>query len=77
MRPMRPTTFACYERELRGSLAAICDDDDDRLDEAIALMSVCVGGMALARAVDDREFSDRILRVARAAAAELADNQSE
>ena len=65
----------CYERELRGSLAAICAGDEDRLDDAIALMAVCVGGMALSRAVLDSEFSARILRVARDAAAKLADNQ--
>jgi TetR/AcrR family transcriptional repressor of nem operon len=74
-----------YERELRGSLAAICEeaaderstksDTDDRLDDAIALMTVCVGGMALARAVADPKFSARILRVAREAAAKLADTQ--
>src|SRR5262245_42625302 len=63
---------ACYERELRGSLAASCDGDDERLDDAIALMTVCVGGMALARAVADPKFSGRILRVARAAATKLA-----
>jgi TetR/AcrR family transcriptional repressor of nem operon len=68
---------ACYERELRGSLAAVCDGDDERLDDAIALMTVCVGGMALARAVADRKFSDRILRVARETAAKLADNESD
>lgn len=67
---------ACYEHELRGSLAAICDGDDDRLDDAIALMTVCVGGMALSRAVADPRFSDRILRVAREAAAKLAGTQS-
>jgi TetR/AcrR family transcriptional regulator, transcriptional repressor for nem operon len=66
---------ASYERELRGSLAAICAGDDDRLDDAIALMTVCVGGMALARAVADPKFSGRILRVAREAAAKLADTQ--
>lgn len=66
---------AGYERELRGSLAAICDGHDDRLDDAIALMTICVGGMALARAVADPKFSSRILRVAREAAAKLADNQ--
>jgi TetR/AcrR family transcriptional repressor of nem operon len=64
-----------YERELRGSLTAICDGDDDRLDDAIALMTVCVGGMALARAVVDPKLSSRILRVAREAAAKLADTQ--
>jgi TetR/AcrR family transcriptional repressor of nem operon len=67
---------ASYERELRGSLAAICAGDDDRLDDAIALMTVCVGGMALSRAVVDPKLSGRILRVAREAAAKLADTQA-
>ena len=68
---------ASYERELRISLAAICGDDesDDRLDDAIALMAVCVGGMALSRAVADPKFSIRILQVARQAAAKLCANQ--
>lgn len=66
---------ASYERELRGSLAAICDGENDRLEDAIALMTVCVGGMALARAVADPAFSARILRVAREAAAKLADTR--
>jgi TetR/AcrR family transcriptional repressor of nem operon len=70
---------ATYERELRKSLAAICggeDVDGDRLDDAIALMTVCVGGMSLARAVADPKFSARILRAARDAAAKLAATQS-
>jgi TetR/AcrR family transcriptional regulator, transcriptional repressor for nem operon len=66
---------ACYEREFRGSLAAICDGENEHLDDAIALMTVCVGGMALARAVADPKFSARILRVGREAAAKLADTQ--
>lgn len=68
---------ASYERELRTSLAAICGDDDtdDRLDDAIALMAICVGGLSLSRAVVDPTFSARILRVAREAAAKLADTQ--
>lgn len=71
---------ATYERELRKSLAAICGGDDvdsARLDDAIALMTVCVGGMSLARAVADPKFSARILRVAREAAAKLAATQSD
>lgn len=69
---------AGFERELRTSLAAICDDPDGthteaHTDDAIALMAVCVGGLALARAVPDEEFSTRILRVARQAAATLAE----
>jgi TetR/AcrR family transcriptional regulator, transcriptional repressor for nem operon len=68
---------ASYEHELRISLAAICGDDgsDDRLDDAIALMALCVGGLSLSRAVVDPKLSARILRVAREAAAKLADTQ--
>jgi TetR/AcrR family transcriptional regulator, transcriptional repressor for nem operon len=66
---------ASYEHELRKSLDAICDGDDKRLDDAIALMTVCVGGMSLARAVVDPALSTRILQVARKAAAKLADTQ--
>ena len=66
---------AGYERELRTSLAAICDGDDTRIDDAIALMSICVGGMTLSRAVADPKFSAQILKVAREAAAKLAETQ--
>ena len=66
---------ASYEHELRTSLAAICAGDDHRLDDAIALMAICVGGMALSRAVVDPKFSGQILRVAREAATKLADTQ--
>jgi TetR/AcrR family transcriptional repressor of nem operon len=66
---------ASYERELRISLAAICDGDEARLDDAIALMAVCVGGLSLSRAVVDPKLSARILRVARQAAPKLADTQ--
>jgi TetR/AcrR family transcriptional regulator, transcriptional repressor for nem operon len=71
---------ATYERELRTSLAAICGDngaDGQRLDDAIALMTVCVGGLSLARAVADPRFSARILRVARGAAAKLTQAQQD
>ena len=71
-----PSFRASYEHELRKSLAAICEErTDDRLDDAIALMTICVGGMSLARAVVDPKLSARILRVARDAAAKLADTQ--
>jgi TetR/AcrR family transcriptional repressor of nem operon len=70
-----PEFRATYERELRTSLAAICgaDVDERRLDDAIALMVICVGGLSLARAVHDKDFSARILRVAREIAGTVAD----
>lgn len=59
-----------YEEELRKSLRAICIPLDDgrpidpaRLDGAIAFMALCVGGISLARAVDDAVFSQQILTV--------------
>jgi TetR/AcrR family transcriptional regulator, transcriptional repressor for nem operon len=68
---------ATYERELRTSLTAICGGEDSRLDDAIALMAICVGGLSLSRAVVDPKFSARILRVARRATAKLADAQQD
>jgi len=64
---------------LEKSLAAICDGDEspDRMDDAIALTVILVGGIALARAVPEPEFSERILRVAREAAATYADHQGD
>jgi TetR/AcrR family transcriptional repressor of nem operon len=47
------------------------------LDSAArALMVICVGGLSLSRAVADDAFSARILRVARLAAARLADTST-
>ena len=37
-----------------------------REDEALAIAATMVGGMILARAVDDRELSDRIMAACRA-----------
>ncbi|WP_300452327.1 TetR/AcrR family transcriptional regulator [Accumulibacter sp.] len=63
-----------YEEELRKSLHAICVPLDEgspidpaRLDDAIAFMALCVGGISLARAVDDPVFSQQILTVCRQA----------
>jgi TetR/AcrR family transcriptional repressor of nem operon len=75
-----PEFRAAYEREFEGSLSAICGDgelDNAHLDDAIALMVVCVGGLSLSRAVADFALSARILRVARRAAVELADATTE
>ena len=68
-----PSFRACYERELRNHWPRSAKghgreehkkDTDDSLDDAIALMTICVGGMSLARAVVDPKLSARILRVA-------------
>jgi len=46
--------------------------DPARHDEAIALLALCVGGVTLARAVEDGETSARVLAACQAAAARLA-----
>ncbi len=75
-----PTYFReAYEQELRKSLNAIGDRpldetvEHDHYDEAIALLALCVGGLSLARAVEDEAFSARILKVCQAAAAQLGE----
>ncbi|MBN8453756.1 TetR/AcrR family transcriptional regulator [Accumulibacter sp.] len=68
-----------YEEELHKSLRAIClrpDEDSPidpaRLDDAMAFMALSVGGITLARAVDDPDLSERILAVCRQAVERLA-----
>lgn len=59
-----------FEQELRLSLdliAGLLDDETESadIDTAIGLLSACVGGIMLARAVNSPKLSDRILRAAR------------
>ena len=68
-----------YEEELRKSLRALCIPPDEgspidpaRLDDAIAFMALCVGGISLARAVNDPVFSEQILTVCQQAIQRLA-----
>ncbi|WP_158599778.1 TetR/AcrR family transcriptional regulator [Azospirillum cavernae] len=74
-----------FEAEMIQSLRAICGPtaapsanpdpngvDPTRHDEAIALLALCVGGVTLARAVEDGETSARVLAACQAAAARLA-----
>lgn len=75
-----------FEAEMIQSLRAICGPAADRAaanpnpngvdparhDEAIALLALCVGGVTLARAVEDGETSARVLAACQAAAARLA-----
>lgn len=64
---------------MRQSLRAICLRPDEestidpaRLDDAMAFMALCVGGIALARAVDSPDLSERILAVCRQAVERVA-----
>ena len=55
-----------YEDELRQVLSLIetglaDEGDEGARSRAMGVLALCVGGMMLARAVDDAEFSDEIL----------------
>ncbi len=80
-----PAFRAAYGEELHKSLVGICAGaeatdsappprlDAAQFDHAIAFMALCVGGMALSRAVADPEFSNRILQACVAAAGRVAE----
>ena len=74
-----PGFHAAFEEELKKSLQAVRDcpglpdeGGQARADDAVAFLALLVGGIGLARAVADRNFSDRILAVCRDAAPRLA-----
>jgi TetR/AcrR family transcriptional repressor of nem operon len=66
-----------YEKELQKTLdeiSAYADDgmsSTERLDDSIALMALCVGGLILARAVPREAMSTRILNACKNASARL------
>jgi TetR/AcrR family transcriptional repressor of nem operon len=60
-----------------GARDAIDDGVPPPSDDALAFLALCVGGLQMARAIDDEELSQRILRVCRAAAAELVTHAQE
>lgn len=49
----------------------IAAEDRDRRSRTLAIVTLCAGGMALARAVDDAELSDEIRAAAKLAAFQL------
>ncbi len=66
-----------FRARVETTLQAICgnegDVDDEQFDAAVAFLALCVGGINLARAVDDPEFSERILAACRHGIEELTD----
>jgi TetR/AcrR family transcriptional regulator, transcriptional repressor for nem operon len=61
---------AVFEQRLRGLIDMVGREigpDSPNHDVAIPAIALCVGGLMLARAVDDQKFSDRILTACRAA----------
>lgn len=68
-----------FAEELLKSLQGICNGAkeeqvpaDLRMNDAIALMALCMGGLSLSRAVADKELSARILRACGDAAGRIA-----
>lgn len=79
-----PGFRSAYEEELRKSLHRICCGGkaeavptDQQLEDAIALMALCIGGISLARAVNQRTFSERILQACVAAAGRIGSGTTE
>ena len=74
-----PAFKAAYRQETLKSLRAICAATDDdgtiepaHFDDAIAFLALCIGGISLARAVEDKAFSDHILAACRQAVGSLS-----
>lgn len=64
---------AVFEERLRGLIEMIgqhLDPDSPYSSRAIPAIAMCVGGLMLARAVDDPKLSDQILSTCRAAVVE-------
>ena len=69
-----------YEKELYNTINAICGDPEtcatqNKFDEALMFMALCIGGISLSRAVDDKQLSERILYVCRTASERLSFRQ--
>lgn len=70
-------TRESYEQQLliflRELEAVLAGATTSRRETALALMAQCVGGLMLARAVNDEQLSDRILKACRRAALKLGE----
>ena len=68
---------AAYELELRSIISSVADGlhgkPKARREQAAALLALLVGGVTLARAVQDNAFSDEIVAAVRKAALQLTD----
>lgn len=64
-----------YTEELGTSLDRLAGGEAARRDQAVAFLALCVGGIQLARAVDDPLLSDDILRACRQAAGAIGDTK--
>lgn len=70
-------TRAAYEAELRSIIATVSEGLDKgpkaRREQAVALLALLVGGVTLARAVQDKDFGDEIAAAVRKAALQLGE----
>ena len=74
-----PAVRRAYATELRKIIESlerhlVDPEDDEAHERAVGAMALCVGGLLLARAVDDDALSDDIMRACRQFGADLADD---
>lgn len=75
----QPAFRRAYQEEALKSLHAVCAAGDEdspidstRFDDAIAFLALCIGGLSLARAIEDKAFSELVLDACRRAVERLA-----
>jgi TetR/AcrR family transcriptional repressor of nem operon len=74
-----PVVRRAYATELRKIIESlerhlVDPEDDEAHERAVGALALCVGGLLLARAVDDGALSDDILRACRQFGADLTDD---
>ncbi|RUL69515.1 TetR/AcrR family transcriptional regulator [Dyella choica] len=70
--PHARRAYRCLVEHMASMLARGMEGEDDGArDRSLAITALCVGGMVLARTVDDPAFADEVRRAARAVALEL------
>ena len=67
-KPVRQSFTISIKKRMEELASMLPGRGKKREDEALAVLSTLVGAMVLARAVDDKSLSDRILQAGRAAA---------
>ncbi|GLQ94234.1 TetR/AcrR family transcriptional regulator [Dyella acidisoli] len=65
--------YRCLFEHMATMLASCMDGEgnDNARERSLAITALCVGGMVLARTIDDPSFADEVRRAARAMALEL------